>query len=440
MKTARKNLLVSALGFLTVASIGGSAASGQTNAYWKTIEINPALYAHPYRVSLFNPQNGEDGARAWSQTKSVFVYGLGVMGILVVLPEEYTGWNTDSDIFRKWYDNISEGPEWDRNNWAYNYIGHTYSGGVYYQVARKSGYRQWDSFLYSFLMSTFYWECGIEAFAEVPSIQDLVVTPVLGWVYGEWAYQTEIKIRANHSEVLGSGLLGSIVLFILDPVDGLGRGVNRLSGQNWIKSGYGYFSYSALPHETGTDHRIYLHLRIPLGVSGPPEQPGKTAQPEHRDDPVDTGIVGVSIGGGYTLLDDEWNVENGLYGKMTLGLYFTPRLSLRLAYAAGDLTDRATGNDVRYENYSLDMQLYLNKNRRIRPYFTTGFGEQIWNKDEEKISFHWNGGIGLHLKIHRKWALQADWINFYNTSENVYDQQFSTALIYRFGQGEHNRW
>ncbi|WP_422121346.1 DUF3943 domain-containing protein [Photobacterium damselae] len=26
-------------------------------------------------------------------------------------------------------------------------------------------------------MSTVYWEYGVEAFAEVPSIQDLVVTP-----------------------------------------------------------------------------------------------------------------------------------------------------------------------------------------------------------------------------------------------------------------------
>ena len=33
-----------------------------------------------------------------------------------------------------------------------------------------------------------------EAFAEVPSMQDLVITPVLGWAYGEWAYQKEMEI------------------------------------------------------------------------------------------------------------------------------------------------------------------------------------------------------------------------------------------------------
>ncbi|GAL18175.1 ubiquitin-protein ligase [Vibrio maritimus] len=140
------------------------------------------FYDSPYRVSLFNPQNGEDSERLWSQTKSIFAYGVGVAGVLALMPESITNWEKDDiKLMNKWWDNVRSGPVWDRDDHVINYIGHPYFGGVYYQAARKSGYRQWDAFMYSTLMSTFYWEYGIEAFAEVPSIQDLVVTPTLGW-------------------------------------------------------------------------------------------------------------------------------------------------------------------------------------------------------------------------------------------------------------------
>ena len=69
------------------------------------------------------------------------------------------------------------------------------------------------------MMSTFYWEYGIEAFAEVPSMQDLVITPVLGWAYGEWAYQKEMAIRSSGGTVWGSETLGDVSLFFLDPID-----------------------------------------------------------------------------------------------------------------------------------------------------------------------------------------------------------------------------
>ena len=154
-----------------------------TNSHWEGLEFDPSAYDTPYKISLFNPQNGEDSQRLASQTKSMFAYGLGVAGVLALMPTSVSGWDIgSSEPLKKWVDNVSSGPIWDRDTHDLNYITHPYFGGVYYQSARKSGYRQWDSFFYSFMMSTFYWEYGLEAFAEVPSIQDLVVTPVLGWV------------------------------------------------------------------------------------------------------------------------------------------------------------------------------------------------------------------------------------------------------------------
>lgn len=430
---------------VVLCALTPTTTSAQTNSYWTALEIDPTIYGTPYSISLFRPQNGEDGARTWSQTKSLFFYGLGVVGVLLLLPEESTGWDPESDVWGKWLDNVTAGPVWDRDNAVYNYVGHTYSGGVYYQVARKSGYRQWDAAFYTFLMSTFYWEYGVEAFAEVPSIQDLVVTPLLGWVYGEWAYQTEIGIRDRGNKVLGSKTLGGISLFFLDPVDMLGRGVNRVAGRRLIKAGYGYFSYTATPTTgTETDHTVYLNMKIPIGgptgPAGPDPDPMKTAHFKNQNDPVNTGIVGIALGTGHTLLDDKWGMEDDFYNKISLGLYFTPRFSARVAYARGKLTEIATGNPVTYENYSLDGQYYLLSQRKLRPYVTTGFGEIMWQESLERKTFQVNAGLGLNWTIHRKWSLQADWINYFSTNRDTYDQTLGANLIYRFGQGEHNDW
>lgn len=410
-----------------------------TNSYWTALEINPVGYNSPYHISLFSPQNGEDGARVWSQTKSMLFYGAGVALFLAALPESATGWETEDDIFSKWIENVKAGPVWDHDNWAYNYIGHAYVGGVYYQVARKSGYRQWDAFTYTALMSTFYWEYGIEAFAEVPSIQDIFYTPLIGWVYGEWAFQTEMRIRDHNNKVAGSKILGETSLFFLDPIDSLGRGINRVVGRQWVKSGYGYFSYTAVPDGTDTDHTVYLNMRVPIGGTSEPEPERKPQFVKYADDPVNTGIVGFSVGSGYAILDDAWGIEDDLFTKVTLGLYFTPRLSARIGYGWADF-ERTSGETVLYENYSLDVQYYLNSDRKLRPFVSAGFGEQVWDEDLQQKTAQWNAGLGLHWKLHNKWFVQTDWINYFSFEEDTYDQNVNVGLFYRFGGGEHNDW
>ena len=170
-------------------------------------------------VTLFSHYPGEDQAWLWYQTKVTFGLALGVLGAIALLPERISKWDK-SNIrpFHKWWRNVRSGPVRDTDEWYINYIGHPYFGGVYYVAARSSGYNQWNSFIYSFLMSTFVYEYGIEAMCEVPSIQDIIVTPVGGLLYGELAYQGKMHILANDSEVLGSQLLGSAALWLLDPV------------------------------------------------------------------------------------------------------------------------------------------------------------------------------------------------------------------------------
>jgi hypothetical protein len=193
------------------------------------------------RKSLLFTTEDADCARLTSQTGLLFGMGLVSVGVLWALPESISGWD-DEDITLKymeerWWDNVSQGPAWDNDQWYLNYIGHPYCGGVYYQIARNSGYSQLGSFVYTTLMSTFFWEYGFEAFAEVPSIQDLIVTPVGGWLYGEWAYKTEKAINANEDRVMGSKCLGNFSLFLLDPINSIGRGFNRLVGHEWVITG-----------------------------------------------------------------------------------------------------------------------------------------------------------------------------------------------------------
>lgn len=426
------------LALLTAAF--AAPAEAATNSYWRTVEYPASAYDSPYRIGLFAPENGEDGARLRSQVASTFAYGLGMLTLLYALPEDSTGWTEDGCPFSRWKEHIKRAPEWDRNKWGWNYAGHAYIGGMYYQTARKSGYRQWDSFVYSVLMSTFFWEFGIEATAEVPSVQDLVYTPVAGWLVGEWMYQTEQKVRANNNQVLNSSILGGLTLILLDPIDSAGRGVNRLTGRDWIRAGHGYITYAKQPGDSRTDHTVYLNYSMPIGVSGPSAETPTIKPGELIDDPVSTGIIGFSAGMGRTLLDSAWNVEDDLYTKLALGLYFTPRLSMRLAYAVGDLTDKTTGHEIDYETYSWDTQLYLFTKNRFRPYMTGGLGRQVWGEDNSTRTFQWNGGFGAHWQFYRKMSLNADWIGFYSPSHKTFDQQFSAGLTYRFGSGEHQDW
>lgn len=202
----------------------GLDSSPDENASMSSVKpiVDRDCSASTYEVTLFSSCEGEDSQRLWRQTKIMVFAGFGVAGVIALLPEQVSGWGGNdyqaTDLLNNWYNNVKAGPVWDGDDLYLNIIGHPYFGGVYYQAARKSGYNQWNSFIYSALMSTFYWEYGLEAFAEVPSIQDLVITPVGGWIYGEWAHHKEKDIIANGGRALGSKFWGGIALFLLDPV------------------------------------------------------------------------------------------------------------------------------------------------------------------------------------------------------------------------------
>jgi hypothetical protein len=154
-------------------------------------------------------------------------------GVLWSMPESSTHWDKEQmrekGILWKWKENVKAGPVWDHDNWVLNYVTHPYCGGIYYMTARSSGFNIFESFTYSAIMSTFFWEYGIEAFAEIPSKQDLVITPVLGSVVGEGFFYAKKSIVRHDNKILKSKVIGYTALFLMDPF-------------NTILDGFGYKS------------------------------------------------------------------------------------------------------------------------------------------------------------------------------------------------------
>ncbi len=191
--------------------------------------LRPSSSSHRKAIIDY-PPSSRDFRKLTLNTSLYFGAAAVIFGVLYLCPENVSGWDKkdmkNNGISRKWEQNVKSGPIMDQDNFFFNYVTHPYAGGVYYMTARSSGFNRLESFLYSTVMSTLFWEYGIEAFAEVPSYQDIVVTPIIGSVVGEGFYFAKKEILRHNSKILRSKLLGVSTLFFMDPfntiLDGLG--------------------------------------------------------------------------------------------------------------------------------------------------------------------------------------------------------------------------
>lgn len=156
-----------------------------------------------------------------------------VLGVIYLLPEDVSNWEKDDVTLDHGLDNWPENVtnwEWDDDDDWINYIGHPYFGSTYYIYARHYGYSRLESFWFSFSVSAFY-EIGLEAWAEPVSVQDMIFTPLLGSLLGELLLPLEHSIKRNDNKVLGSTILGTVSLVLIDP---FGHVVPPL--KRWAKS------------------------------------------------------------------------------------------------------------------------------------------------------------------------------------------------------------
>jgi len=180
----------------------------------------PSIYALPYSLT----GSSHNWRNLWINTGVLAGAFVGTLAVLECLPEDATSWNRAElqsvPLGQRWRKHVLiEGPEWDHDKFIFNYVLHPYAGAVYYMTARSCGFNAWQSLLYGTIISNVGWEFGIEAFMERPSIQDLIITPVVGSFIGECFYKVKRGLVANNYCLGGSRLLGNIVAFLVDPVN-----------------------------------------------------------------------------------------------------------------------------------------------------------------------------------------------------------------------------
>jgi hypothetical protein len=137
--------------------------------------------------------------RFWTSTGQVAVgYGL-FLTILFISPPAYTKWDNyfGEELLlhagSKLKDAWTRPPVWDHDTYFTNYICHPYAGSFYYNTMRTKGGSAAASFGFSVFSSTL-WEYGLEAFFEQPSIQDLIVTPIVGSIVGEAVHRLTLEM------------------------------------------------------------------------------------------------------------------------------------------------------------------------------------------------------------------------------------------------------
>ena len=138
---------------------------------------------------------------------------VGMMVPLLLLPIKFTKWSPRykaNGPLQNIVNGFKDGPVFDHDPWTVNYVAHPVVGAMYYNTLRSQGATPLQSFLFSVFQSTM-WEYIIEGTCERPSIQDLLVTPIVGSFIGEISYRITEKMRERGFKSFGSKVLVTII-------------------------------------------------------------------------------------------------------------------------------------------------------------------------------------------------------------------------------------
>jgi len=119
-----------------------------------------------------------------------------------------------------WKYNLDNGWEWDRDRFGINFLGHPYTGSMYFNHARSNGYGYLESFPFA-VEGSLMWEYFGEN--TRPSYNDIINTPLNGAFIGEMLYRISSNVlddRTRGSERVFREILAGVI----DPM----RGFNRL--------------------------------------------------------------------------------------------------------------------------------------------------------------------------------------------------------------------
>ena len=182
-----------------------------------TAQVWSGSHSYRYRLSreelTFDFESPSYGKMFKKGAVLIGGFEIALMATMMVMPSSVTGWHDDfvQDGLNNIADAYGAAPRWDQDHWYHNYLGHPYAGSVYYNTVRCQGASPVQSFFFSATMSM-WWEYAVEAVAEHPSTQDLLVTPITGALMGEAVHHMTVSMLKN-----GASLGQKILIFILNP-------------------------------------------------------------------------------------------------------------------------------------------------------------------------------------------------------------------------------
>lgn len=168
-----------------------------------------------------------DWSGVWRDTGVVLGAQVFAAGVTYTLPESVSSWSREQKqaSFKSYTRNFTN-PVFDKDKFYINYVLHPYWGSTYFTRARERGLDKTSSFVYSALMSTMF-EFGIECFFEKPSIQDLIVTPVIGSLVANYLFEP-LRISIKRKQDLQ--WYDHAALIATDPLGVLSSGFEHVTG------------------------------------------------------------------------------------------------------------------------------------------------------------------------------------------------------------------
>jgi hypothetical protein len=137
-----------------------------------------------------------------------------------VVLSDATNWAINRFVFhfdfanisaKTWQYNLTHGWEWDNDHFGTNFIGHPYSGSLYFNIARSNGYSYWGSIPYA-IEGSLIWEYFGEN--TKPSKNDIINTPFSGLLLGEILYRISSNVlddRATGANRVWREILAAVI-------------------------------------------------------------------------------------------------------------------------------------------------------------------------------------------------------------------------------------
>jgi hypothetical protein len=147
-------------------------------------------------------------------------------GYHMIGAENINGWTEGS--FENVFTAFTTTPQWDSDGVFMNYIGHPYMGSTFYLIARNRGLGILGSWLVS-TCGSLLWEYYYEAFYEIPSATDLLITSNVGLLIGELSWQAK-KLLMESNQIERS-LWKEVLIVVVDPWNTVSDWLNV--GQLW---------------------------------------------------------------------------------------------------------------------------------------------------------------------------------------------------------------